>query len=79
MGKKHQKVPEFNKKKPYPHCPTLPLRLIHILEINNIHNKFFLSTCHCEILGSYLQQPHQHHVSRAHFNAQPHSQAEGNT
>ena len=34
---------------------------------------------HCEICGSYLQQPHQHHVSRAHFEAAPHSQAEANT
>ena len=33
---------------------------------------------HCEILGSYLQQPHQHHVFRAHFEAEPHSQAEAN-
>ena len=43
-SKKHQKVPKLNKK-PYPPCPTPP-GLIHILEINNIHNKeFFLSTC----------------------------------
>ena len=35
-------------------------------------------TCHCEILGSYLQQRHQHHVFRAHFEAEPHSQAEAN-
>ena len=33
---------------------------------------------HCEILGSYLQQPHQHHVFRGHFEAEPHSQAEAN-
>ena len=33
----------------------------------------------CEILGSYLQQRHQHHVFRAHFEAEPHSQAEANT
>ena len=33
---------------------------------------------HCEIFGSYLQQPHQHHVSKAHFYAEPHSQAEAN-
>ena len=31
---------------------------------------------HCEILGSYLQQPHQHNVFRAHFEADPHSQAQ---
>ena len=35
-------------------------------------------TPHCEILGSYLQQPHQHHICRAHFEAEPHSQAEAN-
>ena len=29
---------------------------------------------HCEILGFYLQQPHQHHVFRAPFQADPHSQ-----
>ena len=34
---------------------------------------------HCEILGSYLQQPLQRHASRAHFDAEPHSQAEANT
>ena len=33
---------------------------------------------HCEILGSYLQQPHQLHASRAHFKAEPHSQTEAN-
>ena len=36
-------------------------------------------TAHCEILGSNLQQPHQHHVFRAHFDAEPHSQVEENT
>ena len=35
-----------------------------------------LSTEHCEILGSYQQQPHQHNVFRAHFEAELHSQAE---
>ena len=34
---------------------------------------------HCDILGFYLQQPHKHHVSRPHFDAEPHSQAEANT
>ena len=33
---------------------------------------------HCEILGSYLQQHHQHHVFRAQFWADPHSQTEAN-
>ena len=32
---------------------------------------------HCEILGSYLLQPHQYHVFRGHFEAEPHSQAKG--
>ena len=36
------------------------------------------SNLNCEILGSYLQQHHQHHVFRAHFEAEPHSQAEAN-
>ena len=33
---------------------------------------------HCEILGSYLQQPNQHYCSRAYYKAEPHSQAEAN-
>ena len=33
---------------------------------------------HCEILDSYLQQPLQHHVFKAYFEAEPHSQAEAN-
>ena len=32
--------------------------------------------CHCEILGSYLQQYHQHNIFRAHFYAEPQSQAQ---
>ena len=28
------------------------------------------STAHCEIFGSNLQQPHQHHVFRAYFEAE---------
>ena len=35
-----------------------------------------LQPYHCEILGFSLQQPHQHHVFRAHFEAEPHIQAE---
>ena len=35
-------------------------------------------TDHSEILGSYQQQYHQHHVFRAPFQADPHSQTEGN-
>ena len=40
-------MPNFNKNKPYKYCPTPPPSgLIHILEINNIHNtECFLSTC----------------------------------
>ena len=33
---------------------------------------------HCEILGSYLQQLYQHHVSTAQFEAEPHSQEKAN-
>ena len=38
----------------------------------------FLCICHYEVFGSSLQQPHQHHVFRAHFDAEPHIQAEVN-
>ena len=38
----------------------------------------FWCVCHCDILGSYLQQPPQHYVFRAHFEAELHSQAEAN-
>ena len=31
---------------------------------------------HNEILGSYLKQHHQHHIFRAHFQAEPQSQAQ---
>ena len=31
---------------------------------------------HCEILGSHLQQHHQQHTFRAHFYAEPQSQAQ---
>ena len=41
-------------------------------------NIYIYTSYHCETLGSYLQQPHQHHVFRAHFEAKPHSQLEGN-
>ena len=33
---------------------------------------------HCEVLGSSLQQLHQHQVFRAHFEAEPYIQAEAN-
>ena len=32
-------------------------------------------TVTCEILGSYLQQPHQRYVFSGHFKAEPNSQA----
>ena len=38
----------------------------------------FSPACHCEIHGSYLQQPLQHRVFRAHLEAEPHSHAEEN-
>ena len=40
--------------------------------------RYCINVTHCEILGSYLQQPHQHNVFRAHFKAEPHRQADGN-
>ena len=40
---------------------------------------FSIHLCHCAILDSYLQQPHQHHVFRALFYADPHSQAKATT
>ena len=43
-----------------------------------IRSKKGIHHTHSEILGSYLQQPHQHQLSRAHFEAEPHSQAEAN-
>ena len=38
-----------------------------------------LNVCHCEILGSYLQQHHQHHVVRAQFEVEPPSWAQACT
>ena len=35
----------------------------------------YLLLNYSEILGSYLQEPHQQHVFIAHFEAEPHSQA----
>ena len=33
-------------------------------------------TAHCEILGTFLQQHHQHPIFQAHFHAEPQGQAQ---
>ena len=66
---------------------TLPSRvgtdayhqLFVVISIEVRSQSTLFGTYHCEIHGSYLQQPHQHHVSRAHSEAEPHSQTEANT
>ena len=54
------------------------LNSLHFAILTSWSYLFHFYIVHCEILGSYLQQPHQHHVFRAHFEAEPHSQEEGN-
>ena len=43
-----------------------------------LHCRVQQCSFHCEIFGSYLQQHHRHHVFRALFYAEPHSQTEVN-
>ena len=47
------------------------LKYINKSKSLNIHQLFRFFNSHSEILGSYLQQPHQPHVSRADFEAEP--------
>ena len=46
---------------------------IHGKCMNKMKLSFLL---HCEILGSYLQQHHQHPIFRAYFHAEPQGQAQ---
>ena len=52
------------------HMSRVPCHMFHMFHV--------ICPIHCEILGSNLQQPHQHHDFRAHFQAEPHNQAEAN-
>ena len=49
------------------------------LESQLKHAVFKRSTSHCEILGSYLQQHHQHLIFRDNFHAEPQGRAQAKT